>query len=118
MTANKLGGRMYNDVRAMLQRLHQVGSGQGIIDNEWHSMLVGNIGHSADIDRIQARIAHRLRIDRLGALVNGRAEAFRVAAIHKAHSDAEFGQRIMEKIVGTPIKASRRDNFIASASYI
>src|SRR5579885_98446 len=118
MPSDKLGSGMHYNISSMFQGLDQVGSRQGIIDNKWYAMLVGNISNSTNIDHIQAGIAYRFRVYGFGALVNGGAEVFRVAAIHKAHGNAELRQGVMEEVISTPIEAGRGDNFIACTGYI
>src|SRR5579875_2227642 len=118
MPTNELSSRMYHNVGPMLQRLHQIGCWNGIIDNERQTMLMRNIGHSADVQRIQAWIAHCLGVDSLCMLIDGGAEILRLAPIHKMHLDAKFRQRIMEEVIGATIQAGRRDNLVTSTGNI
>src|SRR5579875_2795616 len=91
MPTDELGGRMHDDVGPMLQRLHQIRRWNGIIDNERQTMLMRNIGHSADVQRIQTRVAHRLGIESLCTSIDSSTEILRLAPIHKMHLDAQPG---------------------------
>ena len=49
MAANELGRRMDDDVSSILKWATQIGSCEGIVNNEWNTGLVGNVGDGADV---------------------------------------------------------------------
>ena len=113
MPADELGRRVDDDIAAVLERLHQVRRGQRVIQDERYAVLVRDIGHRTNIQRIQARVAHGFREDRFGALVDGGAQVLRVAAVKEADGNADLGQRVVEQVIGAAIQAGRGDDFIS-----
>src|SRR2546426_611135 len=85
---NELGGRVNNDITAMLERLHQIRGRQCVIQDEWDAMFMRNIRDSLNIQSIEARVAYCLGENRFGALINSRAEILGVAAVDESNSDA------------------------------
>src|SRR5438552_6331098 len=118
MTTNEFGGRMHDNIYAMLEWLHQIRCSQRVIDDNWQAVFMRNIGNRLEIQRVQAWIAQRLRKDGFCMLVDGAAEIVGIAAIHEAYVNAKFGQGVVEEIISTTIEARRGDNLIASSSNI
>src|SRR5438067_13155545 len=68
MASNELGGRVNNDISTVLDRLHEIGSGQRIIDNERHTMLMSNVSYGTNIESVQAWVTYGFGIERLSPL--------------------------------------------------
>src|SRR5579863_1590563 len=104
---------MDDDVRAMLERLHQVRGRKSIVYDEGYAKLVRNGGDGLNIERVQARIANGLCIDGFGAFIDGGAEVFGIAPIDEAYGDTKFWQGVVEEVVRPTVEAGRGDNFVA-----
>jgi len=78
-------------------------------------MLVGNGSQLLDIGDVELRIAERLGEDGACLWVDGGANAVEVVGVGEADNDAHARQRVMEQIVGAPIKGCRRDNLFPCA---
>ena len=79
---------------------------------------MSDISGGANIQGIKTWIANGFSIDGLSSIIDGSTEVFRVTAIHKAHSDSEFGKSIVEEIIRSTIQTGRRDDFIACSGDI
>src|SRR5450631_3304070 len=60
---DELGGRMHDDVGAVLERPVQIRGGQGVVDDQGHVMLMGYRGDAGHIEDVASRIAYRLAIE-------------------------------------------------------
>src|SRR6185312_13513035 len=92
MPANKLGGRVNDDIGAMLQWLHQVWRWQCIIKYQRHTVFMRDIRCRLNIQRIQAWIAHCLSKNGFGALVKGGTEVLWIATIYETYVNPQFGK--------------------------
>src|SRR6266699_5610242 len=99
MTTDELGGRVDDDIASMLEGLHEIWGGQRVIQDQWHAMLVRDIGHGANIERIQARIAHSFREYKLCVFVKGGVEVLWIAAIHEMYGNPQLWQRVVEEVI-------------------
>ncbi len=100
MTTNELGSGMHDDIRAVLEWLHQVGCRQRVIEDERQPIFMRDIGDRANVQRIQARIADCFREHGFGTLVDSGAQVLRVAAVKETGRNADLGQRVVEQVVG------------------
>ena len=66
MTADKLGGRMDNDVGAMLYGAEQEGSGKGVVNNERYLVLMGYGRNGIYIYDVAVGVTEGLKKDGLG----------------------------------------------------
>src|SRR5262249_37293121 len=80
---NEFGGRMHDDVRAMLKGPAQVGRGERIIDDEREFMLVRDVRDSLDVEDISLGIADGLPVEQFSFRRNGTAEVFWISRIDK-----------------------------------
>src|SRR5881392_1077509 len=113
MTANELGGRVDNNITAILERLHQVCGRQRVIQDERNAIFMRNICYSLYIQGIEARIAYCLGENRFCALINSRAEILRIAAVDKSNCNTKLGKRIVEQVIGATIETGRANDFVA-----
>ena len=74
VAAHELGGRVHDDVRAVLDGAAQVGRGHGVVDDQGHAGLVRDLGHRLDIQHVHARIGDGLAVE---------ARVFGVMALRK-----------------------------------
>ena len=71
MTAKELGGRVHDDVRAVLDGTNQIRRAEGVVDHKRNAVTVCNVGHRADVGHVAVGIAQRLDENRLGVVLNG-----------------------------------------------
>src|SRR5947209_20223436 len=107
MATNELGGGVDDDICAVLERLNQVWCRERIIEYKWNAILMCDIGYGTNVQRVKARIADGFREDGLCAIIDSTAEVLWIAAIHKLHLDPQFGQRIVEQVIGSTVQARR-----------
>ena len=60
VAAEELGGRMHDDVGAVLERPAQIGRGEGGIEHQRQLVLVRDVGHRLDVEHLEPGIAERL----------------------------------------------------------
>ena len=66
VAADELGGRVDHDVRAVLERPHQIGGGEGVVHHQRDAGPVGDLGHGLDVHQVGIGIAQGLHEDGLG----------------------------------------------------
>ena len=87
---------------------------EGVIDNEWHTLLVGNPGELLDVEHHDARVRQclteeqfRVRTERLGDLL------LTSVLVNESAIDSQFLQRDSQKVVGSTIDAGGADDMVA-----
>ena len=103
MTADKLGGGVNHNVRAVLDGPDQVGGAEGVVDDQGQAMLVGNGGDGVNVGNVGVGIAQSFQIDGLGVGPNGGLHFGKVVGVHKGGTYAEGGQRVGQQIVAAAI---------------
>ena len=73
VTAGVLGGRVHHDVGAERDRLLQVGRGEGVVDDEQRTRLVGDGRDRLDVGDAEQRVGGRLDPDHPGLGPDGGA---------------------------------------------
>ena len=66
MTTEELGHRVHDDVGTPLERTDAVGGGDGVVDHERHTDIVGDLGDSLDVEHVVARVGQHLAEEGLG----------------------------------------------------
>ncbi len=115
MAAQELGGRVNNDIGAMLDRPAQIGRCHGVVDHQRHAGLMRNRGHLFDIQNVHARIGDGLAIDRARLRRDRFAEILRIVGLHEFHVDSQAAEAHVELRVRAAVERARRDNLIAQA---
>ena len=112
MTAEELRQRVDDDIRAMLERSHQVGGGQGVVDHQRHAGVVRFVGDALDVEGQQIGVADGFGIDQLRLWRNRLAHAFgrRLAEVDL---DPHLRQRVLELVVRAAVEAGRGDDLVA-----
>ena len=72
VAAEKLGGRVDDDVGAPLDGPHQGRRWRGVVDNQRQTVLVGDGGELFDVGNVELRIAQRFGVDGAGLVVDRR----------------------------------------------
>ena len=63
VAADELGQRMDDDVGAVLDRPHQIGRGQRVVDDQRQAVLARDVADRLDVDELAARIGEALDED-------------------------------------------------------
>ena len=93
VAADELGGRVDDDVGAMLDRPAQVGRGEGVVDDQRDAGLVGDLGDGRDVEHVDARVADRLAVEHAWSCgVIALAEVLGVVRVDEDGVDAEAAQ--------------------------
>ena len=70
VSAHEFRQRMHNDVGPVLERAQQNGSGDRIIDKQWHAILMGNLRKRFEIANVPRRVSDAFAEHRSGIVVN------------------------------------------------
>src|SRR5215472_4739558 len=105
VATDEFSSRVDDDIASVLEGLYQVRCGQRIIQDQWHPVLMRDIGHGANIERIQAWIAHGFCEYSPGVFAKSGVEVLWIAAIHETHIDSQLRQGIVEEVIGSAIQA-------------
>src|SRR5262249_43177491 len=115
VAGEELGGRVYDDVRAPLDRAAEVGRRERVIDDERDTGVVGDLCDGLEIDDDAARIGETFDEDRLALLGQRALEVFRIARIDEVAGPAELLEREAELGERAAIEIARGDKFITRA---
>ena len=117
VAADPLGGRVDDDVGAVLDRLREQRR-EGVVHDDRHAAGVGDVGDRRQVVDVEARVADQLEEDRLGLLVDRPPEGRRIGAVHEGRGDADLGQRVGEQVVGPAVERRRADEVVAGAGEV
>ena len=78
--AEELGGGVDHDVRAVLDRAHEVRRAQGGVDDQRDAGVVRHLRQPLEVRDLDGRVGHHLDEDRLGVLPDRRGVVGRVGA--------------------------------------
>ena len=118
MAADELGQGVDDDIGAVLQRLEQVGGGNGIVHHERDAGVMGDLGNGFKVIHIVFRIAHRLHVDQAGIVIDSLTDVLRIGSIDELHLDAEPRQGVVEQVVGPAVEEAGGDDILAGAGDI
>lgn len=114
VAADPLGGRVDNNVGAVLDGLAEVAAGtKGVVDNDGDALLVRGLGDRLKVGDVEARVADRLEVDGLGLVVDRGGNVLGLVAGDELGRDAEAGQDDLELVVGAAVEVGGRDNVVA-----
>ena len=113
MACEKLGGRVNDDVGAMLERPAEVGGRQRVVDDERQARLMRDLRHGCDIDHDAARIGEVLDEDRLALRRQRLAEILGLGRIDEMAGPAELLEREAELGERAAIEVARGDELVA-----
>lgn len=103
VAANELSCGVDDDVGAVLQRAEQIRGAEGVIDDDWQTMLLGDHGDSVDVGDVGVGVAERLEIDDRGVVLDGPLDLFQVMGIDEGGLDAKLGERMLQQVVGATV---------------
>ena len=109
-----LGGRVHDDVGALSDRLDQVRRGDGVVDDQRHTVLVGDRGDTGDVQDVDLRVGDRLGEERLGVGTHRGPPGVQVVGVlDEADLDTELGQRVVEQVVGAAVEPGAGHDVVA-----
>src|ERR1700733_6359848 len=118
MAAQKLGKRMDDDIGAMFDRPQQDGCGDGVVDDQWHAMTVGDPGQALDVTDVACRVADAFTEHCSRVLVDHFLDRLGTIALGKSDTDSLAWQKMSEEGVGGAVELRRGDHIASQLSYI
>lgn len=93
VAADVFGGGMRDHIGAQLQRVLQIGRGEGVVHHADAAVAVGNLGDGGDVDHAQQRVGGRLHPHQLGLGAPGCFDCGEVLEVDvvAAHADGAVG---------------------------
>ena len=113
MTAQELGDRVNDDVRAVLDGADQVGGGQGCVHDQGDARLVCDLCEAFQVGNLTGGVRHDLGVDRLGVLGQCRLVVGGVGAGHEGGLNAEAAQGHVQLGDGAAVQLGRCHNVVA-----
>ena len=113
VAAEEFRGGMHDDVRAVVDRLQQVGRRQRIVDDQRHTGAFGDLGDGLNVHDDPAGIGDGFDEDRLGAGRDRRLEGREVVGVGPFRRPAEILVAVIELVDRAAIELGRGDEFIA-----
>ena len=107
VAADEFGQRMDDDVGAMLDRPHQIGRGQRVVDDQRQAVLAGDVADLLRCRRNAARIGQALDEDGLGLVVDLALEGRDVVGVGPAHLPAVILEGMAELVDRAAVKPCR-----------
>ena len=115
---HKLRERMDDDVRAVLDRAHQDGSGHRIVDDERHGVPMRHVRERLEIADIAGRIAHGLAENRARVLIDQRLDVGGLVRRRESHRDPEARQDMREQRIGRAVELRHGDDIAAHLRHV
>ncbi len=106
---------MHDDVGAVLDRPHQIGAGQRVVDDQRQVVSARDVADLLDVDELAARIGEALDEDAARPLVDLALEARGIVRIGPAHLPGEILEGVAELVDRAAIEPARRDEIVTGA---
>ena len=113
VAADPLRQRVADHVRAVGERLGQVGGRECRVDDQRQPGVVGDLGDGLQVADLERRVGARFAEEGAGVLVDGGGEVGRLLGVDEAAVDAQRRQDIGEHGVGAAVQVARRDDVVA-----
>ena len=104
---------MNHNIRAVLDGADQVGSAEGVVDDQRQAVLVGDFRNGVDVGNVGVGIAQGFQIDGLGVGLDGGFHLGKVMGVHKGGSDSVLGQGVSQQIVAAAVDGLLGNDVIA-----
>jgi hypothetical protein len=118
MAAEPFRQRMHDDVGAVGERLREVGSGEGGIDDERQPVRVGHVRHRLEIGHLERGIGNRLDKNRPRLVIDGGRDLIDLVGVHEANLDAEIGQDVLELGIAAAVEIAGAHDVVPGAGQI
>jgi len=103
VAADELGGRVDDDVRAVLDGTDEVRGAKGVINDQRQAVLVGDGRDGVDVGDVTVGVAQSLEVDGLGVGLDRVLDLFQVMCIHEGGGDAELGQGVLQQVIAAAV---------------
>ncbi len=113
--AEELGGRVVDEIRAMIEGLQQIRRREGRIHEQRQFRLVRDGGDRGNVEDLQSRVAECLAEEQPRVRANRLSPGIEVARANERGLDAEARQRIGKQIVRAAVERARGDEVRARA---
>ena len=113
VAAEKFRQRVNDDIRAVIDRLAEIGCRQRVVDDQRHARAPRDIGNRCDVGDDAAGIGDEFDEDRFGLRRDGAFERGDVVGIGPHHVPAEILEGVIELVDRAAIELFRRHEFIA-----
>ena len=110
MPAQKLSGRVKNDISTQIEWPAQVRRGESGVDHQWQAVTVGDLSYCRYVEYFKAGVAQRFAEQQPGIGLDSRSESLRLARVDEGGLDAKARQRVFEQVVGATIERARGDD--------
>lgn len=87
----------------MIKGAAQERGGHGVIDDQWQTMSMGDLGPLSNVDHIARGVTDGLTEQGAGVLVDSRLNRVEVVVLGKAYIDALVWQGVGKQVVGAAI---------------
>ena len=109
MTTDELRRRVHDDVGAVLERATEKGCRERVVDDEGNLVVVRHFRHAFEIEHVALRVTEGFCVESLGVGANrGRPLGEVVRVLDERRFYAEFGQGVVEQVVGSTVERGRR----------
>ena len=112
--ADIFGGGSGQNIHAVIERPDNANA-DGIIHHQRNPGIMGNLGQSFEIRDIQLGIADSFGINGAGMSIDGFLKLIQILRIDEFYRPAQFGESIMEKLIGAAVEVIGGNNIIARA---
>ena len=113
VTAQELGDRVDDDVRAVLDGANQVGGGQGCVHDQGDACLVCDLCEAFQVGNLAGGVRHDFGVDCLGVLGQCRLVVGGVGSGNEGGLNAEAAQGHVQLGDGAAVELRRSNNVVA-----
>ena len=111
--------RVGDDVAAEAERTAEDRSREGVVDDERHAVLVGDLRELGDVENAAGGVRHRLAEDALGVGAEGLLDLLLArVGVDEGELDAELLQRDREEVEGAAVDLRRGDDVVAGVAEV
>src|ERR1700675_830467 len=107
---------MHDDVRSVIERTQQDGSGYRVVHNQWNAVLVCGIRQRFDVTNVPCWIPYAFTEERSGVVIHELLEGIGPIVFRKPNSNSEFREDVSEKGVGSTVELRNGDDVPADLS--
>ncbi|CDZ89285.1 hypothetical protein RHRU231_470133 [Rhodococcus ruber] len=119
VAAEVFGGRVHDDVGAVLEGADQVGGGDGVVDDQRQGVLVGDGGDAGDVEEVVFGVGDGFAVEGAGGGADGGAPLVEVVGVvDEGDLDAEAGQGVVQQVVGAAVEVGAGDEVVAGGGEV
>jgi hypothetical protein len=104
---------MYDDGGTPFEGAAQIGRGDGVVDEQRQSGVVGDAGHALDVEHVERGVAERFGAKRFGLRRDRAGEVLGFVGVDEYGIDAELAEIDIELGVGAAVQRARRNDLVA-----